>query len=244
MKKLLTVLIIISFPVFVLAHEEHDEETLQKYQKQANILPGEIGYIFDRLGDWVRINLLTLSTKQKQQKKLLVSQERFAELVTLVEVVPGKVGALAQAVEEYKKYLWEGRDMAQKIIILDGTEIELGRELELVTRENEEILSSFLESANPTSKVYVLEALIAARIENEEIFKFMVKNYQFTQSDIQANREIIEEHLKFVEEKFPLSDEARQVQAEGYLREAREFQKAGLNVEAYDFIKSAKNLTI
>ncbi|MBI4050583.1 MAG: hypothetical protein HY396_01255 [Candidatus Doudnabacteria bacterium] len=215
---------------------------LEKYRNQAGVLPGEAAYIFDRLGDWIRINLMTLSTKQKQAKKLEVSQERLAELVTLVEIVPGKIAVLDEAVSGYRKYLRDSRDMALKIIILDGAEIGLARQLEKVTRENEAVLSDILGSANQVLRVYILEALIAAQVENEDIFKFIVKNYQFTQDDIEKNKAVIDEHLKLVEEKLPLDDESKQQAVESYLGEARKFQNAGLNVEAYDWVKKAKNV--
>ena len=223
MRKFLTVLIILVFPGIVLAHEGEVH-----FNVSAGTLPGQREYFFERAGEWLDVNIFTISTKAKQEKKLEFADERVAEIIQLGMDPDTNSRNLGLAVGRYQNFLKQAEDMAEKIIILDGKEIALAEKFETATRLHEVVLSSG----------YPREALDEAMIENEKIFKFMVVNYQFTDQDIKKHQAILDEHLKIVKN---LTDPNKNKKVEEYLEEAQKFQKAGLNTQAYDFIKKAKN---
>lgn len=235
------IVIILILPFAVSAHEDHDQSELLKFREQAGVLPGEIGYPFDRVGEWIEVNLLTLSTKKKQQKKLAYADERVAELVTLIEIVPGTAKSLRKASERYESVLRSARDMAEKIIFLDGAEIALAEKFEETSRTHERIFANLLGGQSLQVRAIVSEVLIVARNENRSAFEFMVTNYQFTDIDIQKHQRILQEHIEFLEdEKFRFEENAKS-ELDTFISEAREFQDAGLNIQSYERIEKAKN---
>src|SRR3989344_7937130 len=235
-KKIFVVIaLLVLSPLSSAAHVGHDDVLLVELEKRAGILPGEILYTFDRLGEWIRINLFTLSTKQKQEKKLELTGERLAEFMVLVEKFPDRTEAISAALRGYEKFLGEARDMAEKIIFLDGTEIALAAAVEEKSRLQEAALLDLLFESDQSARPYITQAVSTARIENEQIFKYMVTNYQRTDTEVEKHKAIILQHLELVESRFlpgPSAD---------VLAEARKFQEAGLNIQAYDYLKMAKN---
>lgn len=179
------------------------------------------------------VNLLTVSTKKKQAKKLKNASERIAELVALFEQSNPRPKNLEQALRRYRDFVNSAEDMAEKIAILDGAEIGVAQEMEKATRAHEQVLAELLEEGDSPFAGVIREAVTAARLANEKIFKFMVQNYQFNEQDIRKHQNILEQHIHFVELRLgqnPLLDEARK------------FQKAGLNAQAYDLVQKAKNI--
>ena len=224
MRKFLTVLIILVFPGIVLAHEGEVH-----FNVSAGTLPGQREYFFERAGEWLDVNIFTISTKAKQEKKLEFADERVAEIIQLGMDPDTNSRNLGLAVGRYQNFLKQAEDMAEKIIILDGKEIALAEQFEAATRLHEAVLSSG----------YSREVLAAAMIENGKIFKFMVVNYQFTDQDIKKHQGILDEHFEMIEK---LNSQSKNEQVEKYLEEARKYQKAGLNVQAYDLIQKAKDI--
>ncbi|MDZ4244198.1 MAG: hypothetical protein U1C57_03785, partial [Candidatus Doudnabacteria bacterium] len=184
---------------------------------------------FERVGEWFEVNVFTISTKAKQKKKLEFADERVAEIIQLASNSNIDAKDLRTAVSRYQNFLRQARDMAEKIIILDGKEIALAEQFEAATRLHETVLSSG----------YSREALAAAMIENGKIFKFMAVNYQFTDQDIKKHQGILDEHFEMIDK---LDRQSKNQQVEEYLEEARKYQKAGLNVQAYDLIQKAKDI--
>lgn len=226
--KIISFIIILLFPLTVLAHG-----VSLNLEVSATILPGDFKYAFELLGEWFAVNLFTLSTKQKQAKKLELAEERLAEFRELLLLGQPEPKALQKTLRRYESLLRDARDMAEKIIFLDGKEIALAERVERQTRLYEQVLLETLEEVSPSFAPLVLEALMEARIQNEVIFKFMVKNYQFNEDDIRKHQAILEAHLQDLEERLGA--------AEPNLLEARKFQKAGLNSEAYEWMKKGKN---
>ncbi len=183
------------------------------------IIAGYLLYQNGDVKDWIWVNFLTVSTKEKQKRNLELAHA-YAHNLT-------PVGNLYR----YEKYLRTAEDMAEKLIFLDGQEVGLGYEFEEFTRDLEpELLGK-------------LEAQSEARIQNRKMFEYLVKNYQFTDADIERHKEILEQHIGMVEGGLKLvKDQNNAKKIEQYLTEARKFQKAGLNVEAYGWIERAKNV--
>ena len=223
-RQFFAILIILVFPGIVLAHEGEAH-----FNVPAGTLPGERGYFFERVGEWFDVNIFTVSTKAKQKKKLEFAGERVAEIIQLGMDPDTKSRNLKLAVGRYQNFLRQAEDMAEKIIILDGKEIAIAEQFEAATRLHEAVLSSG----------YQREALGEAMIENEKIFKFMVMNYQFTDEDIKKHQDILDEHFEIVEK---LNSSSKNMEVGEYLEEARKYQKAGLNVQAYDLIQKAKDI--
>ena len=233
MRKIFVTLIIALLPVFVLAREGEVH-----FVSSAGTLPGQAGYFFERIGEWLDVNIFTISTKAKQQKRLDLADERVAEIIQLGTEPDTKSRNFGLAVGRYQNFLRQAEDMAEKIIVLDGKEIGLADKFEYTSRLHETLISQVLASAPPKIAGIIQEALTSARLGNEKIFKFMVVNYQFTDEDIKKHQDILEQHFEIVE-KFNREENEK---VEEYLDEARKYQKAGLNVQAYDLLQRAKNI--
>ncbi len=226
--KIAALLIILLLPFIATAHGFAVELDIDP-----GVLPGSPKYILERVGEWFTVNILTLSTKRKERKKLELARERLAEFKALIEQGSPKVKHLRAALAHYQNLLRQAEDMAEKIIFLDGAQIPLAEEIESTTRIHEQVIAELLEEINPQFAGFVQEALITARNENEKIFKFMVKNYQFTEADIRKHQNVLEQHFQIVETRLEKPE---------LIQEARQFQKAGLNIEAYELVRKAKNL--
>lgn len=222
--------ILISLVLLPLLSSAHGVEILQI---SAGTRPGSWQYPFELAGEWFDLNLLTLSTRQKQAKKLNLAEERLAEFLELLESGESSFKLLRTPLDRYEKLLRESEDMAEKIVILDGREIGAAEVLEARTRRHEEALAEFLEEISESQDRLLREALAEAMLQNEKVFKFMVKYYQFNAEDIKKHQDILEAHLNRLAK--VLGDNHPD------LAEARKFQKAGLNLDAYDFIKKAKS---
>lgn len=169
--------------------------------------------------DWVDVNLLTVSTKEKQKKYLMIAHD-YAHSLN----IPGNL-------YRYEKFLRTAEDMAETIIFLDGAEVEIGYKFEELTRDLEP------ELAGKT------EAQSEARIQNRKMFEYLVKNYQFTDEDIARHKRIVEAHISIVEQGLAgISDQNKLKKVNEDLGEARKFLKAGLNIEAYGWVDRAKNV--
>lgn len=166
-----------------------------------------------RIAEWVEVNLLTVSTKAKQAKYLELAARHLDE-PTL-----------------YGQYLGQAEEMAEAILFLDGKEFAVAERFEAATREQEQILGRQRPIPYPS--------LAAARIENENIYLFMVKNYQFNDADIKKYQGIIDRHIAIVE---ALLREKPNARAAALIAEARKYQAAGLNIETYEYVKKAKDV--
>lgn len=242
-------IIILIFPVLVTAHEGEDhavESVVGDLGVEAGILPGELFYFLDQIGEWAEVNLLTPSTKQKHFARVGFAEERIAELYQLVELDVAKRSAFQKAGERYRQELNRAEDMAEKILILDGAELALAEKFEYDTRLQEQLLRDLLGLARPELKGVIMQAISSARIENQKMFNYMVKNYQFTESDIEKHRAIVREHIEYVQAElmrggldFPPE---RKEKIGVYFEEAEKFLAAGLNVEAYQYVNRVKNI--
>ncbi len=237
MRKLVLLFLIITIsPSVVLAHEGEVH-----FNYDAGTLPGERGYFWERIGEWFALNLFTISTKGKQEKSLRLADERVAEFLELLTERGLQPQALQETLRRYAYFLRRAEDMAEKIIFLDGAEIGLAEKLEQATRLHEEVLAQLLPDLKPELRSSVNEGLITARNENEKIFRFMVKNYQSNETDIDKHRRILEEHIELIG-RLLREDNSNAVQIRDFRAEARKFQAAGLNLQAYDLIQKAKNV--
>lgn len=184
----------------------------------AVLILGFIIYQKPEVRSWVDVNLLTLSTKEKQRKYLKLAHDYAHSLG-----VPGNLF-------RYEQHLRMAEDMAEKIIFLDGAEVEIGYQFEELTRDLEEELQGEIEAQSE------------ARIQNRKMFEYLVKNYQFTSADIEKHKAILDEHMELVQEmSAKIQDQAKLKKITGDINEARKFQKAGLNIEAYSVIDRVKN---
>lgn len=235
--KIIISIIILFFPIFVLA-----QIGAPHLQVEAGTLPGERFYFFEKIGEWFEINILTLSTRAKQQKKLKMADERVAEFRALVLSRDSREEPLAEAISRYKVFLSAAEDMAEKVIILDGIEIALAEQVEEATRAHEAIFLKLLRENEQTASGQINEALIFARLMSNKIFEFMVTKYQFTDSDIAKHQNILKLHIELVESRLDnINDNQRLKQIQDNLDEAQKFQEAGLNVQSYQWIEKAKN---
>lgn len=242
MRKSLTFLIILLFPLFVAAHEGGVDFTVK-----AKALPGQSGYFLQQVGEWFSVNIFTLSTRQKQEKKLELASRRVAEIVALVQDSKSSPKALETAVQRYQGFLRDAGDMAEKIIILDGAEIGLAEKLEETTFVHEQVLSGLLPYVPVQLRGPVMESAATALIQNETIFKFMVKNYQGTDADIAKHQKILDRQMQGVSsmlDDLKRPDKQKLARIDALLQEAQKFQKAGLNIEAYDLVHKARILLL
>ncbi len=236
--KIISIVIIILFPFLATAHGLEPELGVDP-----GILPGERKYFFEKIEEWLSVNVFTISTRAKQAKKLEMASKRIAELQALLlkkDVVPNN---LQEAVKRYKLFLRDAEDMAEKIIILDGKEIALAENFEKASRLHENVFLELLETADEKTSPIIYDALGESRIQNKKIFTFMVKNYQGTDADIEKHQRIVEQHAAIVQsrlsnEKVPL----KLSELKFFLTEADKFRKAGLNIEAYELVEKAKNI--
>ena len=79
LNKIILALIIVLSPLAVLAHEGHVQ-----LSEPAGTLPGEGKYFFEKIGEWLDVNIFTLGTKDKQAKRLRFATERLSELTGLI----------------------------------------------------------------------------------------------------------------------------------------------------------------
>ncbi len=236
MKSGLLFLIITLLPINVLAHG-----LTPQLDVQAGVLPGEVGYFFDRTAEWVELNIFTPGTKDKQAKRLQFAEERLAEFENLLGTGIVRTSLLQRTAQRYAKLLMSSQDMAEKIIFLDGAEIAIAEKFEVRTRLHEQFISELLDAATPDLKSLVQKILTDARDQNQEIFQFLVEKYQFDQNDIQKHRLIVLEHMAIVRTYMREREEQRP-DIEVYLSEAKKFLDFGLNIQAYEQVDQAKNL--
>lgn len=234
----LTIIIIIFLPLSVLAHGLELE-----LRAEAGTVPGEAKYFFEKIGEWVEVNLLTLSTKKKQAKKLQFASERVAELGILANLQEPKDRDLRRTMARYKGQLVSAEDMAEKIIFLDGHEIGVAEKLEEETRLQEKFLREIKEQLSEGHIREVIDqSLKIAREINKRMFTFMVEKYQGSDADIRKHQAILGKHLALVRETLPaIQDQEKLKQVNDFLTEAEKFRKAGLNLEAYELIRQAKD---
>lgn len=161
--------------------------------------------------EWLEVNLFTVGTKDKQAKYQELAERHLGE------------GGI------YADYLRRAEEMAEVIVFLDGAEIGVAERFEAAARRHEEQL------LRETPLHY--QALAAARVENENIFKFMVTKYQLTDADIDKHRAILGEHIAIVEGLLRDHPDAK---AAAQIVEAKKHQSAGLNAQGYDLVKKAK----
>lgn len=233
MKKLFVALIILIFPAVVSSHG-----VSVYFPARAGILPGSWKYAFDRMGEWVDVNLLTVSTKKKQDKKLKNTDERVAEIIALTIQAGTSLDDLDLVLRRYEAGLRDAQDMAEKIIILDGAEISVGEKFEKSSRVQEQVLLEAYETAVEEQRGLLLEALHTAMLENEDMFRFMVTYYQQNDEDIRRYQAIVGDHMRIIQARYQVGANA---QVDTDLSEARKFLNAGLSIRAYEFIKDAKN---
>ena len=235
MRNVYIALIILLFPLFATAHSLEGH-----FSAASTAVPGEAKYCAERIGEWFAVNIFTVSTRAKQQTKAALADERLAELIQLLATNSDEK-QIRKALANYIADIAEVRDMAQKIIILDGAEIALASDFERQTRLQEEALVEILEIFSGASRSAVMQALSEARSENRDMFRFMALHYQATDQDVRRHQNILEKHLQFVMAAATGFDAATRKELDPIIAEARKFQKAGLNVQAYGFIDRAKN---
>ena len=239
-KKIAFIFIILLLPLKVSAH---GLEPILRVG--AGVLPGSPKYLFERMAEWVDVNLLTVSTKKKEQKKLALSSERIAELGQLANLKNYNIKNMRLALSRYESELSSAEDMTEKIIFLDGAEIAEADNLEMETRMQEKFLREQKESAQGGQAADIMpiinEAVSTARINNEKIFTYMVQHYQATDADVRKHRIILSQHITLAREAMIEADEIKSKKASKILDEAEKFRLAGLNEEAYRLIKRAKD---
>ena len=201
----------------------------------ATLLIYKIG--FGRTGEWLTVNLFTISTKAKQEKYLEFADGYLAEIISH----PSE-----KAVSGYEFNLEHARDFAEKIIFLDGAEIGLAAKFEEMTRIEEQVLAKLLLGANSEDRAIINEAISLTRVENRYMFAYMVEKYQLNNADISRDQKIVEAHLTLVERAVQnyrdILGDGKVLKIGGLLIEARKYQAAGLNLEAYDSLDKAKNI--
>ena len=235
LNKIILALIIVLSPLAVLAHEGHVQ-----LSELAGTLPGEGKYFFEKIGEWLDVNIFTLGTKDKQAKRLRFATERLSELTELITQTEQGEEDVREAVRRYRNFLDSAENMAEVIIFLDGHEIAVAERLEDETRHHEQVLGEYLGFTNLPHRSYFDEALDEARTVNEQIFKFMVEKYQITEEDVEKHRKILDGHFEIVE---ALAEETgRTGEVAALVIEARKHQKAGLNAQAYELLNEAKNI--
>lgn len=226
-------LIILIFPISARAHGD-----VPHFSAEAGAVPGSLKYAFDRFGEWFDINFLTVSTKKKQDKRLRQAEERLAEFLEMSNLADKKEGNLRRAAGGYERSIAAAEDMAEKIIFLDGAEIEIAYDLEERTSTQEKAVFELFEGA-VVYPIVAEELMAAASAQNERIFRFIAEKYQFTGSDIERNKTIIGREIAFVEGRARAIKDSAEIS--GYLSEAKKFQKFGLTVQAAELIKAAKD---
>ena len=166
----------------------------------------------EQVSEWVSVNLFTVSTKAKQEKYLKLAQKHIADPA------------------EFAGYLQQAEHIAEVILYLDGGQVAVAERFEEASRDAERTLSK--------QRPLPYDALAAARLENEKMFRYMALKYQFNQADIRKHQSIIEKHIVMAE---VFMDSNPNTKAAGFLIEAKKFQAAGLNIEAYELVSKAKD---
>ncbi len=244
MKKILsTVFIILTLPFLVSARV-----TPPDLHAAPGALPGQSGYFFQNIREWLEINFFAVSTTAKQEKMLELSSRRLAEISKIASLPSVNVEVLNIATSHYGDLLGQAEDVAEKLVILDGAQLPVAEKLEQISRMHEQILLGLLQSSDKSDYRQLLEALNSARINNELIFKFMVKNYQYNQTDIAKYGNMVTEQIKFLREfaptlptPLPLNKQTELAKAYVELGKA---EAAGLNPNSYDQLKVATDTVV
>ena len=236
--RIISIFIILLFPGIVASHglERH-------FTADAGTLPGSPAYFFERTGEWVDLNLFTVSTRAKQQKKLELAGERLAEFRELFTDKSSREQDLRYALGRYKKFMHESEDMAEKIIFLDGAEIRLAEDFEESSRIHEEAIVELVDAAPEKLADLTGVLLETARAGNKKIFAFMVEKYQADESDIRKHQAVIQKHIILAQDRlFRETDKDIIKKVKELLDKAQKFKQAGLNIEAYELADQAKDL--
>ena len=242
-KNFIAIFIILLLPLAVSGHGLEPTLTVD-----AGTLPDSPKYGFKRVWEWLDVNLLTVSTKKKEQKHLVFSSEKVAEIGRLSNLKKHKTSDLQLALSEYKTQIDTAEMMTEKVIWIDGAEIGEADNLELETRLQEKFLREQKEQMRQagvfTGDIVPImnEALDTARIYNEKIFTYMVEHYQLTDADIRKHRIILSKNISLTREAMLYTEDQDKIKkATDILNEAEKFRMAGLNLEAYRLIKTAKD---
>ena len=231
MKKL-AALIILLFPFFSAAHG-----AVLQFDVAAGALPGQKIYPVKTAGEWLNLNLFTVSTKAKQAKRLALADKKLAEILALSMSGEARPEDFQAALDDYRYYLASAEDMAEKIVFLDGAEIGIARDFEARTRLHEEVALEHLEDSKVKNQV-LRDVLSGARVQNRRMFTFMVVKYQLADEDIRVHKIILGEHMAIVRKR--LADFDKDIS--NLLLEAQKYRNAGLNLKAYSIIEQAKDL--
>lgn len=239
MKKVIAVLIIAFLPIFATAHGDVPDLGVEP----GNV-PGTSTYIFERIGEWLLVNLFTISTKAKQERYLNLATERVAEMEALLITPNVDEKDLKVAVNRYQSLIGQAEDMAEKIVFLDGHQIAVAEAVENKTWIHEQVLSESLETANSKFSLILHEAIAAARTQNKKSFIFMVEKYTANQDDIDKYGMIVRQQVGFVHSRqlLTVGDKDRAKEIENLLKESLKFVDAGQNAQAYNLLDQAKDI--
>lgn len=243
MKKVLAAaLIILFFPAPGVAQD------LPQLGVNPGKLPHQFGYLWQNAEEWLSVNLFTLSTTGKQRKLLALSSKRVAEISLIAKETDPSLADLRTVASRYEDLLGRSEDMAEKILILDGVQLPLAEKFEQTSRLQEQMLLSLLQTSGKNAYPLLLLAANTARIENELMFKYMVSNYQFNQSDIAKYGQIVSQQASFLQKFFsglpePLSG-AKQSELTNSYVELSKAEAAGLNAQAYDSLRQATDIIL
>ena len=227
---------ILLFPMIVIAHTGAPH-----LEVEAGVVPGSWKYGWERLAEWLEVNIFTISTRAKQQANLILAEERLAELAELVQTRDQAQKNLDLVVSRYQYFLGQARDMAEKIIFLDGAQISLADRFQERTRIHEFLINQTLTNLSGRNYVAVAQALEIAHAENMEILRFMVEHYQLSDADIRKHQIILQQHIVFLENRFQdlkakFNDQESKKIAKD-LEAADKFKQSGLNREALQQIE-------
>lgn len=250
--KLLIVVVAFSFVSVINAQADHPAEAqeVEEVLPDAGLTPASPLHVFERFGDWVRLNVLTFNAVRKAEIKIEISEKRLAELKSVVEsgsseTVVSRAEALvdssAQSLQgDADRLNLQGRDASALIEKLNGLSLK-----------QQAVLEDVLERAPEQARVALARAIENSQkglVKAEETLKKQVEKglikeekakeiFERTLERLKAQVERRGEHLdELAEELGEVPPEAK----ERFEAKLKHFEDRLVNVESKEEFKEIR----
>ena len=179
----------------------------QDTQPEAGVTPSSPFHIFDRFGDWARLNLFTFNQVRKAEIKADIAEERLAELKAVVlegasEDVVNQAESLSTAVAEevetdVSRLEGEGRNIA-----------DLTDKFNQLSLRHQSVIEEILEKAPGQSREALTKALEVSKRGLERAGEAVLKQFEEGNMDKERAEKITERTIEQLKKQAENQSEA------------------------------------
>ena len=160
--KLLILSVVFSFALVVSAQSVQTDTSGEETLPDAGVTPASTLHVFDRFGDWVRLNVLTFNQIRKAEIRAEIAEERLAEFKAVVESGEG------EAVVEQAENLVQTRadELQSDLTNLDSQGLDASSLIEKVNAlsfKRQGVLEDVLDKAPERARKAITRAIENSR---------------------------------------------------------------------------------